>query len=69
MTNYPTDVYGPAASAPRTSGVIARCKVCGFEWDVWGDSDTMGCPYCHADDRAVTLHNEEPDFGHAVYIS
>jgi hypothetical protein len=70
MANYPTDVYGPADSAPKVTGIVAVCKVCGFEWQVrsFAGTDAKGCGFCGAPEEAIRTYNEEPGYGYAVRV-
>ena len=57
---YPTDIHGPAADARATTGEVARCSVCNTEWQIrsFEREDAKGCPFCQADERAITIHDE-----------
>lgn len=68
MSNEPTDMHGPTADAPKTTELYARCKVCGVTWQVQSDvnTDTMGCRFCNAPARAVTILSEAPGYGGTV---
>ena len=61
MTNYPTDVHGPAASAPGVTDKVCHCQVCGVEWASRGDADQEGCSFCNAPAIAITVVSEAPD--------
>ncbi len=66
----PTDIHGPAADARETTGEVARCSVCGIEWQVRSAvrADAKGCGFCGADERAVTIHDESPVLGGATIV-
>jgi hypothetical protein len=70
MTSYPTDIHGPASSAPATTGLVAHCSVCGTQWQVQSEVklDAKSCPFCGVTDDygAISITSEKPDFGNAV---
>lgn len=55
-----TRIHGPSSSAPRTTELVARCQVCGVQWQVWGDppTNTKGCAFCGAPEKAITVISE-----------
>ena len=59
---YPTDMHGPASEARSQTNKVARCNVCGFEWQMRGNFDNKGCPFCDAPKRAITIISEAPDY-------
>jgi len=58
MTNYPTDVHGPASAARTPTYKVAHCQVCGVHWQVRGDSDKKGCKFCGAPESAIVIESE-----------
>ena len=68
MTNYPTDIHIASDNAPTTTGKVARCQVCGVEWQVRSGSnaDAQGCSFCNAPARAIRIRSEKPTYGGAT---
>lgn len=68
MTSYPTDVHG--AVAPSVTNKVARCKVCGTQWQIQSEAtpptDAQGCPFCDAPAEAIIIMSEAPDYGSAT---
>lgn len=64
MTNYPTDIHGPADKARAVTHLYARCDVCGVEWAIrsFGGADEKGCSFCDAPANAITVISEHPDY-------
>ena len=54
--------YGDA-DAPTTTGLYARCQVCGIQWQVKGGSghydNAQGCSFCDAPASAIQVMSEE----------
>ena len=48
MSGEPTDMHTASTDAPKVSELVARCVVCGAQWQVRGDSDVQGCKFCDA---------------------
>ena len=74
MAQYPTDVHGPADSAPTVSNKVAICNVCGVQWQLKGtkEDNAKGCAFCGAPaakesarGSAITIINEAPDYSGA----
>ena len=67
---YPTDIHGPSGDARETTGEVARCAVCGIEWQVrsFDRADAKGCSFCGADERAISIHDESPTYGGATIV-
>lgn len=65
MADYSTRVHGPTSEAPAVTERLARCQVCGVEWQIRSetDADAEGCSFCDAPADAVTLISEAPDYG------
>lgn len=62
MTDYPRSCH-PASEAPSVTEKVARCAVCGVQWQVKArGTDTKGCAFCGAPARAIRVHDEGPDF-------
>jgi tRNA(Ile2) C34 agmatinyltransferase TiaS len=59
MANENTRIHGPASIAPIVSNKVAICAVCKTQWQVRGDSDKMRCSFCGADEKAISIKNEE----------
>ena len=57
-------MHGPSTSAPAVTNLYAKCKVCGAQWQVWGDppTNTAGCAFCDAPDEAISVLSERPGF-------
>lgn len=68
MTPASMRIYGPSASAPKVTNEVARCRVCGAQWQVKSDKreDAQGCAFCGAPAEAITIESEAPDFGGAI---
>lgn len=62
MTNYPTDIHGPADEARAVTNRYCRCKVCGVVWVVRSPdgADERGCSFCDAPREAITVISEHP---------
>ena len=47
--------------AKEQTGLVARCQVCGFEWQIqsFDRSDAKGCSFCDAPESAITVISEE----------
>lgn len=68
MAEYSTRVHGPASAAPTVTHLVARCKVCGSQWQVrsGNSDDARGCQLCDAPKEAITLISERPTYGGAT---
>lgn len=66
MADYSTTMHGPSASMGTATGLYAVCKVCGCQWQVWGDppTNTKGCAFCNAPESAITVHSEKADYSY-----
>ena len=64
MANEWQRMHGPADSAPAVTNLVATCKVCRATWQVWGNppTNTHGCPFCDAPERAITIADEKPRY-------
>lgn len=62
MANEPTNMHTAGTAAPTVTGVVARCAVCGCQWQVRGDPDKMGCKFCDAPEDAISLVSEAPGY-------
>ncbi len=65
MTDVPRTCF-PAAEAPVTTGLYARCQVCGVQWQVHGAppyDNVQGCSFCDAPASAITVLSEDPNTG------
>ncbi len=66
MANEPTDMHGPAASARPQSNKVARCTVCGCQWQILSldesPADAQGCAFCDAPEKAITIISEAPGY-------
>lgn len=62
MATYSTTQHGPADRAPTVTHQVARCTVCGVEWQVRAVGvDDQGCAFCGAPRRAIRVTSERPD--------
>ncbi|NLD42346.1 MAG: hypothetical protein GX657_02510 [Chloroflexi bacterium] len=62
MAEYLTNQCGPADRAPTVTHKVARCTVCGVEWQVRAAGvDDQGCAFCGAPRRAIRIQSERPD--------
>ena len=70
MTTYPTDVHGPASEARPQTNKVAKCNVCGFQWQMasFDSTDARGCPSCDAPRSAITIISEAPDYSNGAVI-
>ncbi len=68
MTTYPTDIHGPAATAPAVTHRYAVCEVCGCQWQVRSevDADAQGCSFCNAAADQVSVRSEAPGYQGSV---
>jgi hypothetical protein len=64
MANEWVRMHGPSDGAPAVTSLYARCKVCGTQWQVWGDppTNTEGCAFCDAPAEAITVLSERQVF-------
>jgi hypothetical protein len=62
---YPTDIHGPAATAPEVTGKYAVCDLCGTQWQIksFVNTDAQGCQFCGADKSAVHIFREDENSG------
>jgi hypothetical protein len=70
MTTYSTDIHGPAADARATTGYVAKCTVCGVQWQIRSpnNDDAKGCNFCGAGEDAINLANESnTDYEATIY--
>jgi hypothetical protein len=60
MANENTRMLSPAASAPSVTDKVAKCAVCGVEWQVKSPNhdDAKGCSFCDAPESAITISYE-----------
>lgn len=67
---YPTNIHGPSADAKPTTGELARCSVCGTEWQIksFDRADAKSCSFCGANEKAISIHDESPTFGGATIV-
>ncbi len=61
MATYPTDMHTDDDNEPSVTNRVARCRVCGFQWQVQSpnDDDAKGCPFCDAGKSAIVVRNEK----------
>ncbi len=66
----PRQMCGPAATAPVQSEKVARCAVCGVQWQVQSldeePSDAQGCAFCDAPASAIRIEYERADYSGGV---
>jgi hypothetical protein len=57
--------HGPAELAPERTGLVARCNVCGVQWQVqsFAHTDAQACQFCGAPASAIDVETEKRDFG------
>lgn len=67
MTDYPTDVHGPASAARTQTERYARCKVCGCQWQIQSNKneDARACNFCGAGEEAISILSEKAEYGGA----
>ncbi len=53
-TCYPKD------EAPPHTGLVARCQICGAQWEVKSPTraDAKGCGFCGAPESAIIVESE-----------
>lgn len=53
-----------ASISPYTTGLYAKCAVCGVQWQIKSGNkdDARGCSFCDAPKEAVSIHSEKPDY-------
>lgn len=68
MATYSTKICTSADNAPTVTNLVARCLVCGCEWQVRSENrnDTRGCSFCDAPEDAIVVVSEAPVYGGAV---
>lgn len=70
MTTYPTDMHGPSDTARAQTNKVARCQVCGAQWQIQSaaspPADAQGCGFCDAPAKAIVIISEAPDYGPAI---
>lgn len=58
MTGHP---FGPASEARPQTNLVARCVLCGVEWQVKGEgTDDKACAFCGC--ARVNVFSETPDY-------
>lgn len=64
MSTYPTYIHGPGDTARTQTQLVARCQVCGVEWQVRSPNrdDARGCSFCDAPKEAITIISEHPAY-------
>lgn len=57
----------PESEAPAVTNLLAKCQVCGAEWQIQSPNrdDARGCSFCNAPARAIIITSEAPDYGGA----
>ena len=65
MTNQ---MCGPSDTAPVVTNKVAKCQVCGVQWQVKSPNldDARGCSFCDAPKEAITIVSEAPTYGKAM---
>ena len=70
MTTYSTEIHGPAATAPTTTGYVAKCNLCGVTWQVQGPSpeftDAQSCDFCGCSE--VTILYEDGNYPETIVM-
>ncbi len=64
MADYSTTTHGPAATAPSVTNLVAKCAVCGCQWQVRSPNrdDARACGFCGAPESAISIISERPDY-------
>lgn len=54
----------PSALAPKTSGLVGHCILCGVQWQIktFGDTSATDCHFCGAGPDAVRIEDESEDY-------
>lgn len=54
-------MLSPAAKAPAVTGKVAKCQVCGVQWQVKSpnNDDAKGCSFCGASKAAISIIRED----------
>ena len=51
------------SDAPTVTGMVAKCQVCGVQWQVKGGSghydNAQGCSFCDAPAKAIVVTSEQ----------
>lgn len=72
MATFSTKIHTPAASAPATSGKVAKCGLCGVQWQVRDlgpdEIDAQRCDFCGASDEAISIINEDNNYPQPIII-
>ena len=56
-----TDIHAPDSTAPVVTGRVAKCRVCGVQWQVQSEdnTDAQACQFCGAGPTAIAIINED----------
>jgi len=66
--SYPTDIHGPSSTARKQTDMVAKCNVCGCQWQMKSPNrdDVKGCSFCGAPKKAITVISEAPGYGGVI---